>query len=352
MAGFVGCGRHHPRLARVRLLTVATYKDIQRLTGLSLSTISKHFNDLPVREDNRKAIEEAARTLGFRRNAFARALRTKKSRVIGVLLPELDNAFHMSIIAGVEAALRAQSVGILVRAAHGGLTDGIKTLRDQMVDGIIAVPAENVDPGAVREAIGDVPLVLVDRRLDGLSADSVTIDNEAAGARGAECLLAFGHRSAAALVGPSGVWTMQGRLRGFSAVFGGDVTPLTAPDLTVPSGYSAMAQALATRDRPTAVFCGNYELTLGALTAINNMGLNVPGDISLVGFDGWEFAQLARPRLWTLVQPIDQLASETAELMLARLMGDDSPPQDVVLDAQLMPGHSVASPGGAWSPQR
>lgn len=325
---------------------MATYKDIQRITGLSLSTISKYFNDLPVREENRRAIEEAAASLGFRRNAFARGLRTKRSQVVGVLLPALDNAFHMSIVAGVESALRARGVGILVRATHDDLASGIGSLREQMVDGIIAVPSRDHEPEAIREATGNVPLVLVDRRLEGLDTDSVTIDNQEAGARGAECLLAYGHRDIAVIVGPPSVWTMKERASGFISAVGdpSEVNLLIAPELSVAVGYSAMARALASRRRPSAVFCGNYELTLGALTAINNAGLEIPGDISLVGFDGGELAQVTKPRLWTLLQPIGQLADQTAELMLARLSGDSSPPQEIVLRAELQPGNSVASP--------
>lgn len=325
---------------------MATYKDIQRLTGLSLSTISKYFNNLPVREANRRAIEEASASLGFRRNAFARGLRTNRSRVVGVLLPELDNPFHMSIIAGVEAALRAEGVGILVRAAHDDLVSAIETLREQMVDGIIAVPTDASDPTDVTAALGDVPLVLLDRRLDGVAADSVTIDNEAAGARAAECLMAFGHRDVAALVGPQSVWTMRGRARGFADALSsdGEVTVLSTPTLTVAAGHSAMAQALASRNRPKAVFCGNYELTLGALTAITNAGLTIPDDISFVGFDGGELAEVTKPRLWTLVQPVDQMAARTAELMLARLSGDAGAPHEVVLSTRLLPGDSVAAP--------
>lgn len=325
---------------------MATYKDIRRLTGLSLSTISKYFNDLPLREENRRAIEEAAAELGFRRNPFARGLRTRRSRSVGVLLPRLDNAFHMSIIAGVEAALRAQGVGIVVRATHDDLVGGIESLREQMVDGIIAVPTGQHDPEPVTATLGDVPLVLLDRKLDGVVADSVTIDNQGAGARAADCLLAYGHRHVAAIVGPPSVWTMQGRAAGFAQGIGGqaEVELLETPELTVAAGYSAMAQALASRRRPGAVFCANYELTLGALTAISNAGLEIPGDVSLVGFDGGELAEVTKPRLWTLVQPVGQMAERAGALMLARLAGDSSPAQDVVLSAELQPGNSVATP--------
>ena len=93
---------------------MATYKDLQRLTGLSLSTISKHYNGLPVRPENAVAIEAAAARLDFRVNGFARGLRSRRSRTVGVLLPALDNEFHLSIIAGLERALRGEGIGVLV----------------------------------------------------------------------------------------------------------------------------------------------------------------------------------------------------------------------------------------------
>ena len=104
----------------------ATYKDLQRATGLSLATISKYFNGGTVREENRAALDVAARDLGFRVNAVARSLRTRRSQTVGVLLPELDNDFHLSVIAGVEEVLAADGVGVLVRSSRsrGGAADG------------------------------------------------------------------------------------------------------------------------------------------------------------------------------------------------------------------------------------
>lgn len=323
---------------------MATYKDIQRLTGLSLSTISKYFNDLPVREENREAIENAAEELDFRPNALARGLRSKRSRVVGVLLPALDNPFHMLIIAGIEERLRGEGVGILVRAGGDDPMSGLTTLREQMVDGIILIPTDNMDATALKTVIRDLPLVLVDRRVDGLLSDSVTIDNRAAGAKAAECFLAFGHHRVTAILGPSSTWTMRGREEGFVSAFGssGEVTVLHAQDLSVASGHAEMMGALASANRPSAVFCANYELTLGALMALSNASMNIPEDISLVGFDGEELSQVTKPRLWTMVQPIEQIAEQASGTVLSRLRGDASAPRSITLDALLLPGDSVA----------
>src|SRR3954452_6840776 len=98
---------------------VATYKDLRARTGLSLATISKYYNGGNLLAENRAAIEQAALELGYRVNGFARSLRTRKSRTVGVLLPKLDNGFHLTVIAGVEAALREHAISVLVCASRG-----------------------------------------------------------------------------------------------------------------------------------------------------------------------------------------------------------------------------------------
>ncbi|MFV0430386.1 MAG: LacI family DNA-binding transcriptional regulator [Arachnia sp.] len=327
---------------------MATYKDIQRLTGLSLSTISKYFNELPVREANRVAIEAAVEQLGFRRNAFARGLRTRRSQVVGVLLPELNNPFLMGIVAGIERELQAAGVGLLVRATHDDPVAGVLALRDRMVDGILMVPAADIAADALVGAAGDIPIILVDRELDGLAFDSVTIDNEQAAATAAQCLIAFGHERLAAIVGPSRIWTMRRRAAGFveacQAAGLPDPVVVEADELAVPAGYAAMSRLLASSPRPSGVLCANDALTLGALTAIGNAGLAIPGDVSLIGFDSADLAQVTKPRLWTLVQPLDDMAREAAARMLEWLAGAGETGREIVLRAQLAPGDSVGAP--------
>src|SRR4051812_41271360 len=186
---------------------VATYKDLQARTGLSLATISKYYNGGNVLEENRVAIEEAAVALGYRLNGFARSLRTKKSRTVGVLLPKLDNAFHLTVIAGVEAALRDHGISVLVCAGRQTPGEAVEFLLSKMVDGIIAVPTEQ-DGQALRAAVArGVPLVLIDRLLEGLTSDAVVLDNELAARQAVEHLAAAGHSRIAALVGDQNSWT-------------------------------------------------------------------------------------------------------------------------------------------------
>ena len=330
---------------------MATYKDLRARTGLSLATISKYYNGGNVLEENRLAIEEAAVELGYRVNGFARSLRTKKSRTVGVLLPKLDNEFHLTVIAGVEAALREHGISVLVCAGRAEPGEAVEFLLSKMVDGIIAVPTEQ-DGAALRAAVtGGVPLVLVDRLLDGLASDAVVLDNEAAAQQAVEHLAAAGHTRIAALVGDQRSWTMRRRRAGFTAAMsraGLTARPsdVIAGPLTVASGRSGMSRLLDMPDRPTSVICFNYELTVGALIAINDRGIAVPEELSFVGFDSVELAQVTKPRLSVITQPTPHIAARAAALIHAQLSADPSPPMRsvVTLAGELVRGESVGPP--------
>src|SRR3954454_11323083 len=281
---------------------VATYKDLQARTGLSLATISKYYNGGNVLEHNRRAIEEAAVELGYRVNGFARSLRTRRSQTVGVLLPKLDNGFHLTVIAGEEEALREHGISVLVCASRDAPGEAVEVLLSRMVDGIIAVPIDR-DGEALRAAVArGIPLVLVDRLLEGLVSDAVVLDNELAARQAVDHLAGQGHLRIAALVGDQKSWTMRKRREGFLAALsdaGLQARPadVIAGPLTVASGRSAMRHLIEAPARPTAVVCFNYELTVGALIAINELGVAVPDEMSFVGFDSAELAQVTRPAL-------------------------------------------------------
>jgi LacI family transcriptional regulator len=333
---------------------MATYKDLQARTGLSLATISKYYNGGNVLDENRQAIEAAARELGYRVNGFARSLRTNKSRTVGVLLPKLDNEFHLTVIAGVEAALREHGISVLVCASRGTPGEAVEFLLGRMVDGIIAVPTAPDAEALQAAAARGMPLVLIDRLLDGLASDAVVLDNELAARQAVQHLVEAGHTRIAALVGDQTAWTMRKRRDGFLAAMNGaglEVPPAYAVPglLTVPSGRSGMSQLLEESPPPSAVICLNYELTVGALIAINERGLSVPEDLSFVGFDSMELAQVTKPRLSMITQPTAHIAAQAARLIQSRLSGGAAPQMHsiVTLASELVQGGSVGSPPSA-----
>ncbi len=326
---------------------VTTYKDIQRATGLSLATISKYYNGRNVLDANRKAIETAARELDFRPNQHARSLRSRRSRTVGVLLPALDNDFHLTVVAGVEEALRPRGISVIVAASPDPGDDPISLLLDRMVDGIVAVtPPHDVD--ALRAAAGHVPVVMLDWHIDDVHADGVFLDNAAAGALGARHLLDHGHRRIGFVSGEPTISSMRLRTEGFERALTSDgVTVDPALErlvpLTVEAGYRAAQELLALRPRPTALFTANYELTLGAVTAVNDSGLRIGRDISVVGFDSRDLAQALVPKLTVIVQPTREIATHAARLIADHIESPDERPAPRIeyLEAHLIPGGSV-----------
>ena len=326
---------------------VTTYKDIQRATGLSLATISKYYNGRNVLEANREAIETAARELDFRPNQFARTLRSRRSRTVGVLLPALDNDFHLTIIAGVEEALRPRGISVIVAASPDPSEDPVNLLMDRMVDGIVAVTPPH-DVPALRAAAARVPVVMVDWYIDDVPADGVFIDNAAAGALGGRHLLDHGHRRIGFVGGEPVISSMRLRTEGFERALASDgvqVDPALERlvPLTIEAGYRAAQELLALWPRPTALFATNYELTLGAVTAVNDSGLRIGRDISVVGFDSRELAQALVPKLTVIVQPTRKIAKHAARLIADHIEspGERPAPKIEYLDAHLIPGASV-----------
>lgn len=325
---------------------MTSYKDIRAETGLALSTISKHFNGLPVRPENRAAIEAAAARLGYRPNVLASGLRSQRSRTVGVLLPVLDNGFHLALIAGVEAALRPAGLSVIVSSSPDASTGATELLRSRQVDGIIAVASPH-DLEALRRAAREIPVVLIDWEADVPGSDGVFLDNREAGRIAARHLLDHGHRALAVVGGDRSISTTNDRTEGFlreAADAGAAVAPelVTSGPLTIEQGRRAMGEILLRRDRPTAVFSSNYELTLGSVIAMNESGLRIGEDISLIGFDGTDLARALHPALTHVEQPEHEIAAHAAARLRARLDGGRSAgPERVLLMPRLITGGSV-----------
>lgn len=335
-----------------------TQQDIQRITGLSLATISRYVNGHTVREENRVAIEAAATELGFGIDEVAHSVRTRRSRTVGVVLPQLDNDFHLEVIAGVEAGLKDAGVGVVVCSSRSASPDGyagaVDLLNDRQVDGIIVVPSTHDLQALTTARRRGVPLVLVDRLVPGLHCDAVVLDNRGAAALAVQELRRHGHEDIAVITGSSGVWTMKERLAGITAALVKD--GLQLPDdavvqgpLTVETGQRGMHALLSRGRLPTAVLTTCYELTLGALIALAEADVDVPGDLSFIGFDSSALSQVTRPRTTVVVQPQREIARAAGMLMRERLAPDTGThgrpaPRTLVVEGSLVAGASVGPP--------
>jgi len=323
---------------------VASYNDLRQETGLALSTISKYFNGRTVLEENRVAIEAAVAKLDYQPNLIARSLRLQRTKTVGVLLPALNSEFHLSIIAGAEAAFRDAGISLIVAASPSEAHGAVELLRQQMVDGIIAVASPHDIPG-LTSAAERIPIVLIDHRVEGL-AGGVFLDNEAAGRLGTRHLLDHGHSRIALLTGPESIPTMRERVAGAVSLFSernAEIVPeIVRTPISVDDSRQATSELLMSNRRPTAIFAMNDELTMGAVTAIHEHGLRIARDIAVIGFDGVRFAAAMKPRLTVVTQDTHRIAAMAVQQMLDRLGDSEETATRVdVLAPQLVSGESV-----------
>lgn len=331
----------------------ATIKDIARETGLSLATISKYINGGNLREKNRVAIERAIKKLDYHVNEYARGLKSKKSRTVGMVLPELSNLFNMKIVSVIERILQEQGYSVIICDSQNNLEQearSVEFLLSKQVDGIINIPMGNSSSHLAPAVERQIPILLLDRPLDKLNdvVSCVLIDNQRAARMAVRRLLDAGHRSIGVVVGPAGVYTAEMRLKGYREALEEYGIPfeerlVARASLTVEGGYRQMRRLLKESKDMTAVFVTNYEMTLGALIALNKEGVQIPQELSIVGFDNiMDLSRVFRPSLTIVSQPMEQIGTQAARLMLERLSGDASAaPMTVTLSATLREGASI-----------
>lgn len=328
-----------------------TYKDIQAMTGLSLSTISKYFNGGALREENRAQIEQAIQKLDYRVNLFAQGLKSKKSRKVGVLIPELTSTYHTVVTSEVCYHLRQAGYDTVVCDAHLDRQierDALNFLLDRMVDGIITIPLDPTGEHLQKARERRVPVVLIDRLLSGFKADAVIVDNPGAGAAAARVLIEHGHRRIGLITGLSEIFTMRERTKGFlsfMALAGAPHDPALTREIefSVDGGYHSTLQLMRLPDPPTALFSANYELMLGMIMALNELGARIGEDVSVVGFDNLLLARVIKPRLTMIKQPMEEITLQASRLMIERLEANMPGIRVVELPTQLIEGESVKS---------
>lgn len=290
-------------------------KDIAKLTGLGLATISSYFNGGNVREKNRKKIEEAIEELHYEVNEVARNLKTNATKTIGVVIPELNNIFCAEIITGMEDILRNHGYATMIcdcRTDKKLEREAVEFLCRKRVDGIINMPVD-AEGGHLKafQKTGK-PIVLIDRKIQGVSCDSVLVDNEQAAADAVKLLYENGHRNIGIIGGPKEISTAQERMKGyFSELKNLDIpvreSLVVHGDYTIQGGVRAMEELVEKNPEMTAVFVTNYEMTMGAVIGSNELGIQIPDQISMVGFDNLPFARACNPKLTIVSQPTERL---------------------------------------------
>ena len=305
----------------------ATMKDIARRTGLGLATISSYFNGGNVREKNRIKIEEAIEELHYEVNEVARGLKTNATRTIGVVIPELNNTFCAEIITGMEDILRSHGYATIVcdcRTDKKLEREAVEFLIRRRVDGIINMPVDEEGNHLKRFQKTGKPIVLIDRKIQGINCDSVLVDNKKAAEDAVRYFIERGHRNIGIIGGPEEVFTAQERMAGYYKALESAGIPVSESliwhgDYTIQGGVRGLEELVQNNPEMTAVFVTNYEMTMGAMIGVNELGIRIPEQLSMIGFDNLQFARACNPKLTIVAQPTDGIAREVAKVMLNHL---------------------------------
>lgn len=309
---------------------MSTIKDVAKLAGVSPSTISKFMNGGNVREENAEAIREAIATLDYRVNPFARSLKTQRSRSIGVLLPDMTAPFYGSVVTALDKALREHGYHTLIScysSNHGLERDNLRYLISTGVDGLVYIPEDlSADEFYELTAHRNVPVVQVDRMIQGVDSDVILVDNSEIMYNAVSALINKGHRRVGIITGPKSVFTAKERQVGYLRALSDhhvlyDDLLFISDENTFATGYRGGRTLLSLEDKPTAIITTNYDITVGLVTITREMGVRLSEDVDIVGFDCMEVCTIMNPPLPVIQQPEQKIGQTAAEYLLERLDG-------------------------------
>lgn len=337
---------------------MATISDVAKRAGVSPASVSRHTSGAEVRGAER--IEAAIKELNYRPNQLARGLRSGRHGCVGVIVPDITNPLFASLVKGIESVFAADDVRVLLANSNEDPIREAALVADLVArtDGLILIPPVETDPVMDQLALAGVPVVLVDRVLStGPDVDSVVVDNRDGARLAAEHLILLGHTEVAVISGPLSSTPGRERHETFLQTlsdFGQPARPehIRLSDFRVDGGYESMSSLLDERRPPTAVFCANNLMTIGALRLLTQRRVAIPDEVSLVGFDDLDLSELLNPPLTVIDRATFTLGSSAAELLRARLAAPDRERQHLILPVELVVRGSTSPPTGKRSERR
>jgi len=315
-----------------------TINDVARLAGVSVGTVSRVLSgNKTVRAELRDRVQSAVKELGYRPNLTARAMRTNKINILGLVVPDIGNPFFGQIARELEIEAEKRGFSILVANSHGDPERELRqihSLVERALSGLIVVACSDRSHGEL--ATIDTPIISLDRRLG--TFPLATIDNEGMSAELGRHIADLGHRRVAYISGPLSTEVARARAEGFRSGFEaaagqGHDLHLVEGDFSFEAGEHHAQSLLQGASRPTALIGANDQIAIGILRAARDLRLSVPEDLSVAGFDDIILAPLVVPSLTTVSQPTRELAASAV-----RKIVEDWP----VIEDVTMPGRLVA----------
>lgn len=328
--------------------TKVTAMDVARLAGVSQSAVSRVFtHGASASKVTAEKVRAAALQLGYRPDPLARAMITGRTRIIGLVVAYLENQFYPVALELLSQALQARGYHVLVFMAENSterVPQVMQELLDYQVDGIITASVAMTNDLTTRCSAAGIPVVMFNRGQDDDRLSEVTSDNIAGGRRAARHLIETGHRRIAHVMGWQGSSTGRDRAEGFQQVLrGAGLEPFAMIDgmYSRDVASEAVRTMFAGAQKPDAIFVSNDHMAFAVMDTLRfEMGLSVPGDVSVVGYDDVPMAAWASYNLTTIRQPVRRMVEATVDILLNQIEGD-SAPNRIRIDGPLIKRGSV-----------
>ncbi len=334
-----------------------TILDLAALCGVSPATVSNALAGKPnVKAQTRDLVLRKAREIGYHASSTARGLRMGRSWSIGLVVGDIANPFVPDVVRGVEDVVWRERKNLILCNTDFQAekkTAYVRSLLDKQIDGMIVLSQILDDQDMERVEAAGIPLVTVNRRAPGHACDYVGIDNQAGVRMAMDYLVSLGHRRIGFIKGLFRSSSADDRLAAYLeavAAHGLDSDPslVVQGDYSIESGDSATRTMMAAAQRPTAIVAANDLMALGALGALHDLGIKVPSDVSVVGFDNIQLAEHPLLNLTTINHPKRETGDSAARLLLQRIAGDrNDPPRSVILKPSLIVRGTSAPPPAA-----
>jgi LacI family transcriptional regulator len=332
---------------------LTTIKDVAKRAGVSPATASRVAGNYGyVSAENRQKVRKAIRELGYKPNRIARSMVTKSTQSVGLVVTDIQNPFFAQLARAIEEVTWEHGYTLILANTDESVEreNAILTvMQEKRVDGLILVPASSQANSTRTDLfIQGMPMVLLDRASDGIEVDTVLVDNENGAYQAVSSLIEFGHTRIGMVVDSLDITTNVERMAGYRSALRDHGLPIDdhliiSCQHTRQSAYAVTANVLEQPDRPTALFTAFNFITIGTLRAIQEAGLQIPDDISIVGFDEVDWYELNYPQLSAVTQPVTDLGRVAAERLIARLKGDKNMAHEIRLKTKFVLRQSCKS---------
>lgn len=325
--------------------TRVTLQDVADLAGVSQATAGRALGGYgSISDDARSQVEKAAAALGYRTNAVARALASGTTKSIGLVIGDIENPFFATVARGLSDVVQDAGYTVVLANADENWdleSRALEVLETRSVDGMVVAPAPDSDAGVLERLSERIPLVVVDRTLPGLNVDTVLVDNAAGAVSATRHLVNLGHRDIGLVTEPPFLSSIRERIEGYEDVL--EKNGLTSnPSLVavgtpkLEGGVLAATGLLEAADRPHAIFATSNTMTAAVIAATVELGLRIPDDLSVVGFDDSEWMKLVSPPITVVRQPVYALGQATGRLLNDRINGWEGDAKQLRLKTELV----------------